>query len=192
MPNANLPRGLTPRRHQSGAPFNGATNRYYLPAGDATNVFVGGLVAMAGSADGNGVPTVTGNVATGATVVGVVMGFEINERADLAVMHRAGSSARYVHVADDPDLIWEVQADGAVAAVDMGLSANLTGFTAGSPATGRSAIQVSSASFAAVKNGNEDVQIIKLAEVPDNELGVNANLLVRLRNHQFSNKMAGV
>lgn len=194
MANADLPRGLQPRRHQSSAPFNDALERFYVPATDATALYRGGLVKLAGSADANGVPTVTGNVATGDSIVGVVMGFEPQSRADL-VLYRAASTAMYVLVNTDPDVMWEVQEDSdgaALAATSVGMVADLTGFTAGNTTTGRSSIEIDSSTATATSTGTEDVQILKLVQKPDNEIGAQAKWLVRLLNHQYANDAAGV
>ena len=194
MANADLPRGLLPRRHQSSAPYNGALERFYIPATDATAAYRGGLVKLAGSADAAGVPTVTANVATGDKVVGVIMGIEPRSRDDL-VLYRSASTAMYVLVATDPDLMWEVQEDsvgGALAATSVGQVADLTGFTAGSTSTGRSSIEIDSSTATATNDGTADVQIIKMVQKPDNEIGANAKWLVRLLNHQYANAAAGV
>ena len=59
MANSNTPMGLRPVRHRNGAPYNGAATRYFVPASDGTALFLGDPVVVAGSADADGVMTVT-------------------------------------------------------------------------------------------------------------------------------------
>lgn len=191
MANANAPVGLTPLRYLSGAPYNGAANRYFIPSTDGTAAYVGALVKPAGSADADGNMTVTSNVSTGNPVLGPIVAVEPVDQS--STIYRVASTARYVYVADDPNLVFEVQDDGvsATAATDIGNTADLTGFTSGSTVTGRSSTQVSAASKTASGDGTEDVLIIGLTERSTNALGVNAKLLVRLNNHFFVDGVAG-
>lgn len=192
MANVDWPRGLRPVRYLSGAPYNGACNRYYVPSTDTNAaVYVGGLVKLAGSADADGIATVTGNVSTGNQVVGVVVSVEF-VTAD-SLVYRANSTSRYVYVADDPNLLFAVQDDGAaaLAATNVGMTADLTGFTSGSTTSGYSAIEISAATVTSSGDGTEDVLIVGLVSDPRNTFGVNADWLVRLNNHQFIDGAAG-
>lgn len=197
MANADTPNGLTPRMYQGGAAYTGAANLYYIPATDGTAVYVGGLVKLAGSADADGVPSVSGNVSTGNQVVGVVTSVDALKGAgangQASTVYRAASTERYVHVADDPNLLFEVQDDAAstLAATNIGMTADLTGFTSGSTTTGRSAIEISAATVTASGDGTEDVLIMRLVNAPGNAFGNNANFLVRLNNHQYVDGAAG-
>jgi hypothetical protein len=186
MANVDVPQGLRPLRYLSGAPYNGAVNRYFVPDTDIVNIFLGGLVKLAGSADSEGVPTVTGDITTGDAVIGVVSGVE--EITQDSTTFREASTARYVFVADDPNLLFEVQEDsvgGALVAGDIGEVADLTGLTSGSTVTGRSAIEIDSNTSTGSGDGTEDVFISRLSQRPDNVFGTNAKFLVRLNNHTY-------
>lgn len=189
MANTDTPRGLRPVRYRSGAPYNGAANLYYVPAGDtAAAIYIGGLVKLAGSADANGVASVTGNCATSNVFVGVVVSADPVLGAGASgrdsPTYRVNSTERYVYVADDPNLEFVVQ-DDASATLDagaVGSVADLTGFTSGNAVTGLSAIEISATS-ATTGSSDADVQIVGLWRSPDNEIGDHAQWLVRLRNH---------
>lgn len=187
MANVDAPRGLKPAQYLSGVPYSGATNRYYIPATDSdAAAYIGCLVKLAGSADADGVPTVTANVATGDAVVGVVVSVEPVTQE--STIYRANSTARYVYVADEPNIMFEVQEDSggaALAAADVGNVADLTGFTSGSTTTGFSSIEIDSSTKTASGDGTEDVTIMRLVRRPDNEIGNYAKWLVRLNNHQY-------
>ena len=150
MANSDAATGLKPVGHTSGAPFSGRLRRCYVAAGDSTAIYVGGLVKPSGSADANGVMGVTGNVATGDAVLGVVVSVEPVTRS--STVYREASTERYVMVADDPDTLFEVQEDsvgGALAATNAGNTADLIAFTSGSTFTGRSTIEIDSSTATA-------------------------------------------
>lgn len=194
MANADTPFGLRPVRYVSGAPYNGAANKYYIPATDTDSAaYIGSLVKLTGGADANGVPVVTANVATSNPVVGVVVGV-VPETAD-SLKYRANSTARYVWVADDPNLLFEVQEDsvgGALAATAAGATCQLTGFTSGSTVTGLSAIELDSSNVSETSDTDDDVRIISLVQREDNAVGTNAKWLVRLNVHQYVQNAIGV
>lgn len=191
MANADTPRGLTPVRYQGGACYTGAANTYYVPATDSTAIYIGGLVKLAGSADANGVASVTGNITTGDAVVGVVVAFDPSLGAGAngrdSTIYRVASTERYLMVADDPNLIFSVQDDASatLAATNVGNVADLTGLTSGSTTSGLSSIEISATTATASGDGTEDVLIVGLDRKPDNSIGDNANWLVRLNNHAY-------
>lgn len=186
MANANSPRGLWPVRHRNGAPYNGAVTRYHVPASDSTALYLGDPVIIAGSADANGVATVTrATAAGGAYILGVVVGVEPESR-DTPV-YRAASTAAYVYVADDPDLVFEVQEDavgGALAAADVGLNADLVAGT-GSTATGYSGFQLDTSTKATTNT--LQLRILGFVQRPNNEIGANAKVLVSINLHALRN-----
>lgn len=75
MANVDAAFGLRPVRYLSGAPYNGACNKYYIPSTDTnTAVYIGSVVKLTGGADADGIPVVTGNVSATNPIVGVVVG----------------------------------------------------------------------------------------------------------------------
>lgn len=188
--------GLKPVAYLSGAPYNGAANLYYIPSTDNVAAYVGGLVKYAGSADADGIPTVTANCAASNAVLGVIVGFEPEKgvaSVNLGNMYRPASTAMYVWVADDPNLVFEVQEDGdttPIAAASVGLNATLTGFTSGSTTTGRSSIEIDSDTVAVT--ATLDVQVLRLAPRADNVIGEFAKWWVRLNDHQLINQTTGI
>jgi len=192
MPNANTPFGLRPVRHRNGVPYNGAATRYFVPASDSTALFLGDPVIIAGSADANGVPTVTrATAAGGAFILGSVVGVDPVEGAGAggrdSTTYRAASTARYVYVADDPDLVFEIQEDavgGAMAAADVGLNVDLVAGT-GSTITGLSAFQADTSTKATTNT--LQLRILGFKQAVDNEIGANAKILVAINLHALRN-----
>lgn len=191
MANANTPFGLKPVRYLSGAPYNGAANLYCIPATDGTACYIGSLVKPAGSADANGIGTVTSNVSTGALVIGAVVGVMMDTRESL--LYRAASTLRYVFVSDDPNLVYECQDDGAsaLAATNTWMVADLTNFTSGSTTTGLSSTVISSAAATSSGDNTEDVLLTGLVQRSTNAFGTYAKWMVRLNNHFYINRVTG-
>lgn len=187
MANPNTPIGMRPVRHRNGAPYNGAANRYFVPASDGTALFLGDPVIIAGSADADGIPTVTRATAAGGNyLLGSVVAVEPVTRD--STTYRAASEARYVWVADDPDLIFEMQEDavgGALAVADVGLNADLIAGT-GSTVTGLSAFQLDTSTKATTNT--LQLRIMGFSQSVNNEVGnANAKVLVAINLHTLRN-----
>lgn len=193
MANANTPYGLRPYRHRNGAHYNGAATRYFVPASDATALFIGDPVIIAGSADANGVATVTRATAAGGNyLLGSVVAVDTDDGTGTgntlgrdSPTYRAASTARYVWVADDPDLVFLIQSNGSTAAADVGLNVDLVAGT-GSTVTGLSAFQAADSTKATT--ATLQLRILGFAQTVDNEVGnANAKLLVSINLHTLRN-----
>lgn len=132
MANVNAPHGLTPVQDASGRPYAGGANLYWIPSSDALAYYVGDMVTTIGASSGgdaNGVPQVV-RAANGAVTAqqlrGVIVGVMVapigvgsgstqGNAVNLNVQYVPASKANayYVLVADDPDLIFEIQGDNA-------------------------------------------------------------------------------
>jgi hypothetical protein len=149
----------------------------------ATAIFNGDLVQLTSGL----ITKVTGT--TGVTPIGVFIGCEY-EDASLGLFHRAfwpasqaiktGTTA-WAYVIDDPDVLFEIQANGAVTQAQLGLNANLVQ-TAGSTATGKSAVAMAIAGIAAT--ATFPLRIVDFVRRPDNVIGAGyTDVLVRINTH---------
>lgn len=191
MANNDAPFGLRPVRHKSGAPYNGAAQHYYIPAGDATAVFIGDPVIIVGDSNDNeinGFPPGTLSEVTRATVgdgnaiTGVVVGVMADTRDSLT--YRAASTERVLVVADDPDLVFEIQADGTLTADSVGLNAVLIATNAGSAVTGISGMELDTTSDVPAADASNQMTIQSLVRSVDNDLAsANSKALVTITNH---------
>lgn len=185
MPNANAPLGLIPRRYRNGAPFVGPARRYFVNAGDATALFIGDPVVLSGTGDARGTPGCTRATAATGPITGVVVGIAnepslpaSNQMMELG--YRPASTAGYVLVVDDPNVLYEIQEDsvgGALAATSIGLNAALIA-GAGTPATRQSGFMLDSSTAAVT--ATLPLRIIGLEQREDNEIGQYAKWLVAL------------
>lgn len=156
MANADAPFGLRPVMHIGGAPYNGAARPYYVDATYATALYIGDPVVIVGDSNDSeifGFPPGSlsqvelATLADGNQCSGVIIGVHPATRSSLT--YSAASTEGVVYVADDPDLIFEVQADAAVAADNVGLDAILVSTATASAAYGVSALELDIGTVAA-------------------------------------------
>ncbi len=140
MPNVSRPTGLRPVKHINGSAWNGQTQYFSLLAADATVVGVGDVVNWGGTADANGVPSITRATSDAGFPVGVVVGF-VPDYTNLYLpsQYRLANTARYAFVCTDPTVVYEVQAGAAMAITAIGMNMGLN-YTAVNTATGISAM----------------------------------------------------
>jgi hypothetical protein len=154
--------GFRPVKSITGAPYNGAANVYFVPSSNSDVIMVGDAVKLAGDARAaTGVPTVARCGATD-VAVGIVVGILFTGVGDVAnvppvndlntPVYRRASTDRYLLVADDPNLIYEVQYAGtsvasATITANVGLNGQFT-TTAGSTTSGSSGMQLDSSGLA--------------------------------------------
>jgi len=152
MATTAAPYGLKPVKRADGMAYAGATSQYLIdPAGEATNLFNGqvvhigadGYIALstATGADGTTNALPTGTTLTGS--LGVFVGCEyVNDQGQptFAQYYPSGTSnggAIRAYVVDDPNVLFQVQADGAMDQSDIG--ANTFFAAAQSTSTGNTA-----------------------------------------------------
>jgi hypothetical protein len=103
--------------------------------------------------------------------------------------YQTGSCVAYFY--NDPNIVYEIQADGSVAQTAIGLDANLSNFAAGSNVTGLSQATLSASILSTGVQGQ--VQILDLAPYVDNAWG-DAYTIVRVQvaRRQISAVVPGI
>lgn len=185
MANVDRANGARPIRYLSGAPWNGKTRRYYVPSTDGTAIYVGDFVKSAGSADADGVPTVA-QAAAGNTLLGVVVGIEPNP-TNLSAVYRAASTAAYVYVCDDPNVVYEIQEDsvgGAMTATNVGNNGDIV-VGSGNTSNGVSGMQLDSSDVISTTTGSAQLRVLRLASRVDNAIGNYAKWEVVINEHEW-------
>lgn len=199
MANANTPFGLAPVEYLSGAPWNGQVRRYYIPSSDGNAYAIGDPVTLGGSGDSKGVPSVV--LATpGSGLVGVIVGagglayggFSGDPtNLNTTVIPATKTKAYYVLVADDPNIIFEVQEIGTgtpLAATDIGLNANLVAGTNSGYLSGWLLTNTTEATTSSL-----DVKLLGLSQsVQPNDFGAYAKWRVLINNHLYRGGITGV
>lgn len=197
MANENRPFGLKPVRHKSGAPYSGAANPYYLPSTYATATFIGDPVVKTGTSNtaevtaaGAGkfgigtLPEINKATAGDANrVTGVIVGFA-PLATDLNKNYNPASTARVAYVCDDPDVVFEIQADGAIPAASIGLNAVFIYTQSGSTTTGLSGVELDTTSDVPAADASNQMVILRAANREDNDTTLTrAKVEVMLINH---------
>lgn len=183
MANVDRPCGLQVARHLTGGMPNRLT-KYAIEPAHASSIFRGDAVIPEATSKRITIPG-----ADNVRLQGVFQGcvyilpdgepkFEKYWPANQAV--QSGSEPDAL-VYDDPKTIFRIQADGAIAAADIGAFANLTRGS-GSTATGLSGYELQSASIGSGAN----LKILELAPLPDNAYGVNAKVNVQIALHYLA------
>ena len=206
MANTDTPFGLKPIRHRNGASYNGAFNPYYVPSTYGTALYIGDPVVKTGTsntaqvtAPGAGqfgigtLPEV--NKATagdGNAITGVIVGFAPDPDG-LGRVYNPASTARVVYVCDDPDVVFEIQADGAIAAAQVGLNAVLIYTHGGSTDTGLSGAELDTTSDVPAADASNQLTIQRIVNREGNEAAAAyTKVEVKINQHTETNNTLGL
>lgn len=200
MANANRPSGLSPVMYRNGSPWTGGGQVYCIPSTDTNAYAIGDPVTLAGSADAAGIPTVvlatagTANVVLGAMLSGAGapgFGQDYGIPAESAIVIPATKlRAYYILVADDPNIIFEIQEDSVganLAATDVGSNANLVSGVNNGYISGWMLDSTPLAVTATLQ-----LHIFRAAPRRDNAIGQYCKWWVGINNHAFAAGVAGV
>ena len=193
MPNINKPSGFSPVGYLNGAQWNGQARLYSIAASYGTALYIGDPVISSGTADANGVPGIAIGATTGA-LRGVIVGLGVSEGlmadpTNLDRMYRPASDTRvwYAMVADDPNIIFEVQEESngtQLAATEVGLN------TISKSGTGNGYVSgwMIPSATGATPNTTATLQLrlLGLARRPDNAFGAYAKWLVQINVHELA------
>lgn len=198
MANVSAAFGARPVRHRSGAPYSGGCRLYYSAGASALYLGDPVIVTNAGGNSSTYFNHVAGSLPTvalatagaGNAITGFIVGF-FPETAQSAV-YGVNGATRGVYVADDPDLVFEIQDDGVSASTVTFASEsgnlNLSAFS-GNTNTGRSGATLNST----MTNGATDqLKVIGLAERANNAVGKFAVWEVVINNHTLVTGVAGI
>ena len=200
MANVNAVAGLSPVQYKNGAPWTGGGRVYYIASSDTHAYAIGDPVTLSGNGDSNGVPAVTLATAGATNVVlgsvlgsgGVTMGGAYTDPANInsTIIPATKTKGYYILVADDPNILFEVQEGGAGAALtsaSIGLNVNLLAGANSGFLSGWTFDNTTAAVGATLQ-----MQLLGLVLKPNNAFGQYAKWLVRINNHQYAAGVAGV
>ena len=206
MANVDAPFGLKPVRYKSGQPYTGAANPYYIEAGYGTALFIGDPVIKVAGGSNTAAVTVPGGGSFGIgtlpsvekaaegdgdLITGVIVGFSPLP-TNLEVKHNPASTARVAYVCDNPDVVFEVQADGAVPAASMGLNAVLIYTHTGSTVTGLSGAELDTTSDVPAADASNQLLILRAVNREDNDTTIThakVEVLINLHTQNTGNAL---
>jgi len=194
MANSNAPFGLRPVGKLGSNINNEGTSKYLITSGDAQAIYKGDLVKL----EATGYITKSDNSDTVAAI-GVFNGCFYQDPTTQkptwsnyypgSITPTQGTIDAYVY--DDPNTLYEIQADGVIAQDKVGRNSNLV-YAAGSTINGQSKTEMNSTTENAGVTGQ--LRIIRICEDPDNSdiASTNANWIVRINEHQYYADKLGV
>jgi hypothetical protein len=210
MANTSRINGFKPVKHLNGAPYNGQANLYEVPSTEAVPVFVGDLVKLSDQVATSLYPAVEAVVGASAQIaagpiLGAVVGI-VNAKFDpvggvlstgsIALdtpVYRPASTKQFVLVADSDDLIFEAQADASVALASIGLNVGVGASAHTNPLLNGASPMYVYSTTAPDTTATRPLQIVGLVNRPDNEVGANSKVLVRINVHSYGSVgVAGV
>jgi hypothetical protein len=185
MANVNSPFGLRAVRHQTGGVIR--LTQYTIASGYNTSIFSGDVVEMTGTGK-----NIAKAAAANADNLGVFAGVMYVDAQGNQVFSRywpANTTATDIRalVYDDPNIVFEVQAD-TIAEADIGKLADWHVGT-GSAITGVSGLYLNESTLA---DTNASLKIIGLVPRVDNAYGAYAKLEVIFAEHVMARVVAGV
>jgi|TARA_B100001094_G_C18169960_1_gene794475 hypothetical protein len=193
MANKDAAFGMKPVRMIGGAPYTGGQSRYRIAANYGTSIFQGDMVAQVTGgtvevhADGGTVP-----------VVGVFNGVQYTDPTSgeqvFSNYYPASTNASDIiaFIIDDPDVVYEVQADDTFPVTDLFGNFDIVYTSSGSTQTGISGAELDVTTGAT--NTTLPIKAIDISEDPNNsDTGAaNTNVLVVIQNSVFGVKGAGL
>ena len=193
MANKDAAFGMKPVRMIGGAPYTGGQSRYRIAANYGTSIFQGDMVAQVTGgtvevhADGGTVP-----------VVGVFNGVQYTDPTSgdqvFSNYYPASTNASDIiaFIIDDPDVVYEVQADDTFPVTDLFGNFDIVYTSAGSTSTGISGAELDVTTGATATT--LPIKAIDISQDPNNDdvASANTNVLVVIQNSIFGVKGAGL
>ena len=193
MANKDASFGLKPVRMMGGSPYSGGQSRYRIAANYGTSIFQGDLVMQVTGgtveihADGGTVPLV--GVFNGCMYTDPTTSEQVFSNYYPASTN-ASDIIAFVH--DDPNTVFEIQADDTFPVADLFGNFDIVYTNSGSTYTGISGAELDVTTGAT--STNLPLKAIDISQDPDNSdvASANTNVLVVIQNHICGVKGAGL
>jgi hypothetical protein len=193
MANKDASFGLKPVRMMGGSPYSGGQSRYRIAANYGTSIFQGDLVMQVTGgtveihADGGTVPIV--GVFNGCMYTDPTTSEQVFSNYYPASTN-ASDIIAFVH--DDPNTVFEIQADDTFPVADLFGNFDIVYTNSGSTYTGISGAELDVTTGAT--STNLPLKAIDISQDPDNSdvASANTNVLVVIQNHISGVKGAGL
>lgn len=173
MANINTPFGLKPVRYLNSAPYNGQARKYHIKDDYSTALYIGTPVTLTGTSSstplGAHADVQIATLADTNYTIGPIVAFDPTY-SDLSKVVSPVDTDGYCYVADDPNIIFEVQCDSVtnLTPADIGLNAILVQSHAGSAYTMLEGMELDESSAAG--NSSFMCKIMNVVNRADNEM----------------------
>jgi hypothetical protein len=190
MANKNAPFGFRAVGKLGSDINNSGTSKYKIASGESDVIYKGDVVQL----ETSGCITVSGNTTT--TNIGVFNGCFYNDPTTKkptwsnyypgSITPTVGDIEAFVY--DDPNQLFEVQANGTIAQTAVGDNCDQV-YAAGSSVNGHSKSELG-----AVAGGTAQFRVVRISEDPDNSdiASANSNWIVRFNEHLYYSNTAGI
>lgn len=200
MSTISAPYGLKPIKLIGSQPFAAATREIAMTTNSASAIYTGSAVTLNSGQPAiiTGTPTTTRGTTT---PVGVCVGVSYTDptlKYEMFAQYLPANAVNLgytnikIKIVDDPDCLFMIQADGAVAATARGLNAALANVGAGSTTYGTSTMQLSASSAAAT--ATLAVRIVDFWTAPGSTVGdAYTDVIVKWNSgvHAYQNATGG-
>ena len=198
MASSATPYGLKAVNLIGGQPYAGSTRQIKIASGYGTNIFNGSVVSIVAGGTIE-IVTTNGDNSTPfpAGTIGVFVGCTYTDPSTGNITFKQNwptgtvASDAMAYIVDDPDVVFQVQADGAVTQADLGQNVHLAAVQStntGDTTTGNSTSSVSATT--AVTSGFA-FRIVDFVDAPGSTIGdAFTDLLVKFNpdSHSYTNK----
>lgn len=204
MASTSAPRGLQPVKMIGGRYNSHGASLYRIPSNYSVALFNGDPVIMTASGSSRGTIARMNATSTATTItssgtwLGVFIGCEyVDPNSKQPVFRQSypgsitpASGEILAHVIDDPDALFEIQADGAVAQTGLGTNAAIIQTAVGNTTTGNSGLQLDASSVDSTSS--LPLRIVDFVRRPGSSIGdAYTDVIVRLNTH-FHRTATGV
>ena len=194
MANKDAAFGCKPVRMMGGAPYSGGQSRYRIASGVTTPLFQGDLVTQLTAG------VLGRHVATGTVpIIGVFNGVQYTDPTTGEQVFKnfypgsVSASDIIANVIDDPDVVFELQADDTFPVADLfGNFDIVDGSTVGDTKSGRSNLELDVTTGATT--ATLPLKALDISQDPNNSdvASANTNVLCVIQNHIMGQKGAGL
>jgi|TARA_R100000808_G_scaffold9154_1_gene25340 hypothetical protein len=198
MASSATPYGLKPVNLIGGQPYAGSTRQIKIASGYGTNIFNGSVVSIVAGGTIE-IVTTNGDNSTGfpAGTIGIFVGCRYTDPSTSQLTFNqywptgTVASDAMAYIVDDPDVVFQIQADGAVTQADLGQNTHLAAVqstSTGSTTTGNS---TSAATSTTNTTSGWAFRIVDFVDAPGSSIGdAYTDLLVKFNpdSHSYLNK----
>ena len=198
MASSATPYGLKAVNLIGGQPYAGSTRQIKIASGYGTNIFNGSVVSIVAGGTIE-IVTTNGDNSTGfpAGTIGIFVGCRYTDPSTSQLTFNqywptgTVASDAMAYIVDDPDVVFQIQADGAVTQADLGQNTHLAAVqstSTGSTTTGNS---TSAATSTTNTTSGWAFRIVDFVAAPGSSIGdAYTDLLVKFNpdSHSYLNK----
>jgi len=178
MATTATPYGFKPLNHVGGTPYAGAVRHIKIASGFGTNIFNGSIVNIVAAGTIEVVTDIGSNADQfPAGVIGVFVGCTYTDPTSKNKTFSnhwptgTVASDAMAYVVDDPDVLFQVQADGAVAQADLGANAPLAAVQSTSTGDTTTGVSTTALDATTAQTATIAFRIVDFVESTDSTVG---------------------